>query len=141
MVAKSIGLAWILVKDFKKAVKFYTEVAGLKLIEMNEEWGWAELEGHDGGGMRLGIAQDNPQCQGPTKPGQNAVITFTVDNIEKEIKHMQKQGATLIGNIEVVPGHVKMQSVKDAEGNVFQIVELIAEESHSKHEHKNGCCH
>lgn len=139
MRIKSIGLAWIIVKDFKKAVKFYTEVVGLKLIEINEQWGWAEFEGYDDDGMRLGIAQQRSAGEDPIEPGQNAVVTFTVDNIEKAIQHIQKQGAALIGEIEVIPGHVKMQAVKDNDGNLFQLVEL-AEEEHHHHDHNHGCC-
>ena len=139
MHAKSLGLVWIVAKDFKKTVKFYTDIVGLKLLEMNEEWGWAELEGKDGEGMRLGIAQDNPECQSPVQPGQNAVMTFTVSNIEKSSKEIQKQGATLVGAIETVPGHVKMQTVKDSEGNFFQLVEIISEEKEATTK-KSGCC-
>jgi len=146
MHAKSIGLAWIVVKDIKKAVKFYTDVVGLKLIEMNEEFGWAELEGREGQGMRLGIAQQSEECPSPVNPGQNAVLTFTVDNIDKAIKDMQKQGASFLGKVEVVPGHVKLQTMKDTEGNVFQLVEVLSPVKQHKHEHehehkhKSGCC-
>jgi lactoylglutathione lyase len=140
MQAKSIGLAWIVVKDFKKAVKFYSDVVGLKVKEMNEEWGWAELEGHDGEGIRLGIAQQRLEGKDPVAPGQNAVLTYTVDNLDQTIKHLQKQGSTLVGQVEVVPGHVKMQSVKDTEGNVFQFVEILSNESCSTDESKSNCC-
>lgn len=140
MQAKTIGLAWIIVKDLKKAVNFYTETAGLKLLEMNEEWGWAELEGHEGEGMRLGIAQQNPKGQDPVEPGQNAVLTFTVDNLDHAVKELQKKGAALVGSIETVPGHVKMQSVRDTEGNLFQLVQDISAESCSTMAHKNSCC-
>lgn len=125
MKTKSLGLAWIVVKDFKKAVKFYTEVVGLQLKEMHEEWGWAELGGHDSNGALLGIAVENPQAQSPIGPGQNAVLTFTVANLETAIAEMKKQKASIIGNEEVIPGHVKMQTVKDADGNIFQMVELL----------------
>jgi predicted enzyme related to lactoylglutathione lyase len=138
--AKSIQMVWISVKDLKKAVKFYTEVAGLSLKEMNEEWGWAELEGHEGEGMRLGIGQENPDYQGPIKPGQNAVVTFTVDNLEEAIHNMQKQGAVLIGEIEVVPDHVKLQAVRDTDGNLFQLVEEITAENCSTQDNKHSCC-
>lgn len=139
MHAKSIGLAWIVTKDFKKTVKFYTDVVGLKLVEMHEEMGWAELEGHDGEGMRLGIAQDSEECPSPIKPGQNFVMTFTVENLEKAVKDFQKHGGALVGQSETVPGHVKMQTVKDNEGNHFQFVELLTHTHHHAHEHK-GCC-
>ena len=140
MRTQSIGLVWIVVKDFKRAVKFYTEVAGLKLIEMNEQWGWAELEGHQGQGMRLGIAQHRPDSQEPIQPGQNGVATFTVDNIEQANKDLVQQGANLVGKVQEVPGHVKMQTVKDADGNVFQIVEVISADTCKTHEKKKSCC-
>lgn len=143
MRAKSIGLAWIVVKDFKKAIKFYTEVVGLKVIHASDEWGWAELEGQEGEGMRLGIAQYHSECQDDVKPGENAVVTFSVDNIEKTSKDMQKQGATLVGKIVVVPGHVKMQTMKDHDENYFQLVEELPQETYTTHEHQHGssCCH
>jgi predicted enzyme related to lactoylglutathione lyase len=142
MHAKSIDLVWIVVKDFKRAIKFYTETVGLKIVEMNEQWGWAELEGQDGCGMRLGIAQQNLKNQDPVQPGENAVITVRVDNIEQAVKNLQKQGTTLVGAVEEVPGHVKLQTVRDTEGNFFQLVELITEKSGSKHhDHKASCCH
>lgn len=142
MRAKSIELAWIIVKDFKKTVKFYTEVVGLKLTEMNEEWGWAELEGHEGEGMRLGIAQQQMEIENdPIQPGQNAILTFTVDHLEKEIQELMKQGVELIGSIEEIPGHVKLQMVRDTEGNYFQLVEKQVMANCSTHQHSEHCCH
>lgn len=124
-----MGLAWIVVKDFKSAVKFYTEVVGMKLMESNEEFGWAELEGYEGG-SRLGIAQAGPCCGG-VEPGQNAVVTFTVDNIDKAKAEMIAKGAKCEGEIIDVPGHVRMQTVVDGDGNRFQICEVLT----------HSCCH
>lgn len=122
MQVKEIGLSWIVVKDVKAAVKYYTEVVGLKLMEFNEQYGWAELQGH-GGGARLGIAQECPQEK--TKAGQNAVVTFTVADLEKAKGEMIKKGAKCQGDVIEVPGHVKMQTVVDNDGNSFQICELL----------------
>lgn len=120
MKANGLELAWIIVKDFKQAVKFYTEVVGLKLIEMVEEMGWAELEGHKGG-ARLGIMQTQPDF----KPGQNAFVTFTVDDLEQTIEELKEKGAHCVGQIEEVPGHVKIQMVVDSDGNHFQMVQKL----------------
>lgn len=122
MNVKSIELAWIVVKDLKQAVKFYTEVVGLKLAVMSEEFGWAELTGHEGG-SRLGIAQ--VQKEQPIKAGQNAVVTFTVDNLEKAKQDVEKKGGKCVGKIEEIPGHVKLQLVVDSDGNHFQLVEML----------------
>lgn len=140
MRAKTMGLAWITVNDFKKAIQFYTEVVGLKLLEINEEWGWAELEGHEGG-ARLGIAQHQPSgCQNPVQAGQNAVLSFTVDDVDQARKDLEKQGATLIGPVEEVPGHVKMQLLRDTEGNYLNVVQVLEMETHHKEHHSGGCC-
>ena len=83
MKVKQVGLSWIVVKDFKAAVKYYTEILALEIGELNEQYGWGELEGKDGGSS-LGISQESPEEM--AKADQNAVVTFTVDNIEKGAK-------------------------------------------------------
>lgn len=123
MAVKEIGLSWIVVNNFKEAVAYYRDVVGLKLMELNEEYGWAELEGHDGG-SRLGIAQKNPNEK--VLPGQNAVVTFTVSNLENSKVEMKKQGVNFEGETLEIPGHVKMQTVIDKDGNRFQLCELLS---------------
>ena len=124
MHLKSMNLAWIVVNDIKKAIQFYTETVGLKLMEFHEQYGWAELEGNEGG-SRIGIAQNHPEANEGVQPGQNAVVTFTVRNLEQAIADFNKKGAKLVGKIQEVPGHVKMQMVSDTDGNRFQLVQLL----------------
>lgn len=126
MQTLSIDLVWIVVKDLKKAIQFYTEVVGLKLMEYHEQYNWAEVQGYKGG-ARLGIAQDSEAED--VKPGQNGVVTFRVENIETSIQHMKKKGAECIGKLIEIPGHVKMQTMKDNDGNHFQMVQTL--EAHS----------
>lgn len=127
MNLKSINLVWIMVTDIKQAIKFYTETVGLKLMEYHEQFGWAELEGHEGG-ARLGIAQKQLKSDDGIEPGQNAVMTFTVANLEKAISEMTKKGAKMVGETQEVPGHVKLQMALDEDGNHFQLVELLQHE-------------
>jgi len=121
MAERSIDLIWISVNDFQKAIKFYTEVVGLKLMESNEEWGWAELQGESG--ARLGIAKAcDKSC---LAPGQNAVISITVPDLDQAKAGMAKQGAEAVGEECVVPGHVRMQLYKDQDGNQFHVVQKL----------------
>ena len=119
----SIDLCWIVVKDIKKAIKYYTEVVGLKLVEHNEDYHWAELEGKEKG-TRLGIAQNCDMED--AKPGQNAVVTFTVKNLEAAIEEMEQKGAVFVSKVIEVPGHVKMRTGKDEDGNRFQMVQVLS---------------
>lgn len=123
MPIQSIDLAWIVVKDLKSAIKFYTEIVGLKLHELHEQCGWAELSGHNGG-ARLGIAQKSDYE--PLQPGQNAVITLTVPNIAQTIAELSQKKVKMIGEVLEVPGQVKLQTAIDEDGNHFQLVEVLS---------------
>lgn len=119
---KKIDLAWIVVSDLKKAKKFFTESVGLKIAQDSEEMGWIEFAGHDGGAA-LGVASAN--SKNPISAGQNAITTFTVDNIDTSKNDFLKKGVKLIGEVVEVPGHAKLQLFSDTDGNLFQIVECI----------------
>ncbi|HEV8051813.1 MAG TPA: VOC family protein [Parachlamydiaceae bacterium] len=121
MQTQGIFLSWIVVKDVPKAIQFYTEVAGLKLKEYHKEFGWAELSGPSG--CLLGIAQEN--AEESVKAGGNAVITITVDDIETAKTHFAEKGADLIGETLEIPGHVKLQTFVDVDGNTLQLVENL----------------
>lgn len=122
MKTKSMNLSWIVVKDLKEAIKFYTEVLGLELKTLEEQWGWAEL-GAPEGTAKLGLAQSSDRE--PMKPGSNAVVTFKVDDIEAASDDLRSQGVKLEGEVIEVPGEVKLQTFKDASGNTFQLVEML----------------
>ena len=123
MVAKRSDMAWITVSDIQKAKKFFTEVVGLEVRTDTPEYGWVELVAKDGGSA-LGVGQCNPQYS-EVKPGDNAIVTFTVDDILQAKAEFEKQGVTLLGDIVEVPGHVKMLFFTDFDGNKFQIVQLL----------------
>lgn len=122
MGIRSSDLSWIVVSDLKRARKFFVETLGLKEISANEEWGWVEVQGKEGGAtIGIGIADK----QTPVSPGGNAVVTLTVDNLEETKKQLQKKEVSMVGDIMEVPGHVKMQLLKDEDGNLFQLVEVL----------------
>jgi predicted enzyme related to lactoylglutathione lyase len=121
---KSIDMTWIVVSDLKKAVKYYTEVVGLKLHQFAEEYGWAELSGREGG-SQLGLAQNASHC--PIKPGQNGVFTLTVESIQEQKKRLAAKNVSFLGDVIEVPGHVRLLLCEDADGNKFQLVESLSE--------------
>lgn len=121
MATKGIFLSWIVVKDVKKAIEFYTTVVGLQLKEYAEEFGWAELAGPEG--SLLGIAQEN--AEEGQMAGKNAIITISVDNMDSARERFAKH-ATLIGDVIEIPGHVKMQTFEDKDGNTLQLVQTMS---------------
>jgi predicted enzyme related to lactoylglutathione lyase len=122
-MTQSFDLAWIVVKDLKKAVQFYTETVGLKLLNLHEELGWAELQGPNGG-AKIGIGVENDKD--PIKAGANACLTFTVENLEKSRDSFLQKGANFLGEIMEIPGHVKLLTGVDADGNHFQLAQMLS---------------
>lgn len=123
---KSFDLAWIVVSDFQKARKFFTETLGLKEGAVASEYGWAEMQGHDGAAT-LGIAQQSEHSE--IAAGKNAIVTLTVEDLEATVAEFKKKNVNLVGEIIEIPGHVKMQTFTDPDGNVFQIVQKLDHES------------
>jgi len=130
MTHVSMELVWISVDNIEKAIEFYTKTVGLKLVEKSADYGWAELEGKSG--ARIGLSSDSGSGEDTVKPGQNGVMTFTVKSLEESIDSMQKNGATMLGKIQEIPGHVRLQMASDPSGNRFQLVEVAK---------KHSCCH
>lgn len=120
--AKSFDLAWVSVKNFDNAVKFYKETLGLQQKDYAPEYKWAEFEGY-AGGARLGICEESEE--NPIEPGQNAVVSFTVDDLDAACAFLKKKGIEFIGTVQEIPGHVKMQLIKDPSGNFMHICQVL----------------
>lgn len=120
MKIKNIGLAWVSTSNFSEAKKFFVDTLGLNVASGCEDYSWLELSGEEKG-MLLGVAGASDECE--VKPGNNAVVTFTVDNIEQAREELSQKGVK-VDEIKEVPGHVKMCNIY-FDGNVYQIVECL----------------
>lgn len=120
-IIKSMELSWVTVKNYENSKRFFEEKLGLELEEAADEHGWLELRGEDGG-MILGVAQ--AQDHGP-EAGTNAIVSMTVENIEEAIAEFKKRGVKFIDEMVEIPGHVKMITFIDPDGNNFQLVEKL----------------
>lgn len=133
MNIKQISLAWIAVSDIKKSRDFFAQTLGLELMQDGSDtYGWLELAGSNGGNiLGVGQAQDEsnlPKEQhSPIKPGQNAVLTFLVDDIAAARAELEAKGVSFVGEIFEIPDHVRITTFHDLDGNCFQLIEKIGE--------------
>jgi len=123
MAIKSMSLAWVTASDIKKAKAFFADTLGLDLTTDSAEHGWLELKGKDGG-FTLGVGMSSPEC--PSKAGQNAVVCLDVDNVEETKKDLESKGVKFLGDIQEVPGHVKLALFADEDGNLFQLAQCLS---------------
>ncbi len=120
---KQSNLAWINVSDFETAKTFFTKTLGLKINSITPEYNWMELQAPEGG-FALGVGCDTSE-KPVIKAGGNAIMTFSVDDIEKAHQEFSSKGVKFVGDIIEVPGHVKMIFFADPDGNMFQLVQKL----------------
>lgn len=122
MPIQGMDLAWVVAKDFKKAKKFFTETLGLNIHEECTDYNWLEMQGKKGGAL-VGLCEACDMT--PIKAGQNAVLTFTCDHLDKTRAELESKGVTFIGDVMEVPEQVKMILFQDESGNTYQLVEKL----------------
>jgi len=123
MLTKGLGLPWIAVSDLEQAKKFYVDLLGFRVHEENKEYGWLEVEN---GGTVFGICQVG-KCDesGKVKPGQNAILTFIVGDIEQARKEMEKSAVRFVDKIVEMPGVFRMTTFVDKDGNMGQLYQSL----------------
>jgi predicted enzyme related to lactoylglutathione lyase len=112
-------LATIDVNDFKKALAWYKDVLGFEPTYAVDEMGWAELR-TSVEGFTLGV-QTDPQAS--HEPG--SVVTFSVTDVEAARSQIASHGGTLDGEVDVIPGMVKLARWRDPDGNHFMFAQNI----------------
>lgn len=135
MAITGIGLVWITVSNLEKAEKFFAHDVGLSLMLADKDNGWLEFAAAQG--FRLGIsqwhqeagccgdAQEEETCCRNEGPGSNAIVTMEVDNLTETKKELESRGVQFLGPIMEMPGHVKLATFSDPDGNHFQLLEVV----------------
>lgn len=103
----------------KRAIKFYTEGLGMKLIEESEYW--IALDGH---GVRIGLhPEEGPIPRIPRDShGAHAGATLTLrsNNILEDKIRLESLGAKILGEVDEAWGH--MLVFEDLDGNVLKLM-------------------
>jgi catechol 2,3-dioxygenase-like lactoylglutathione lyase family enzyme len=107
------------VTDPKRAIRFYTEALGMRLIDESEYW--ISL---DCFGVRVGL---HPEDQAiPFIPRDShgahagATLTLKSDNIPEDRKRLEALGAKILGEADQPWGH--MLVFEDPDGNVLKLM-------------------
>jgi catechol 2,3-dioxygenase-like lactoylglutathione lyase family enzyme len=108
----------VIVSDMDKAVKFYTEILGLRLISRSNISGndYAVIQAP---GLTIGL---NPIQRG-IQPGkcESLSIGFEVDDLDNAIKELETKGIVFPSEI-VIEGPVKIAFFTDLDKNPLYLV-------------------
>jgi predicted enzyme related to lactoylglutathione lyase len=112
-----INVSWYQVNDMTAAKKFYGEVLGLnKTFEIE---GWCEFS-HANGSASIGL---NQLREGDNERG--ATVVLRVDDLARVQKELTAKGVTFEGEVNEVPGVVRIATFRDPDGNRLQLCQVL----------------
>ena len=101
------------VKDITASIAWYERVMLCKLLYRADEIGWCELATPMAGG-NIGLSQVETVAQ-----GGGATNVFEVADIDAAKAHLDAEGVRQDGDIQHIPGLVKLITFYDPDGNAF----------------------
>ena len=107
------------VTDMARSLKWFEEVLGFQEIFQAPEAGWAEVTSPaEGVTIGLGLAE-----AGDIKQGTTPVLG--VVDIEAAKAELEGKGVEFDGDIEEIPGMVKLATFFDPDGNTFMLAQSL----------------
>lgn len=101
------------VKDMTASIAWYERVMQCKLLYRADEIGWCELS-TPMAGVNIGLSEVESVAQ-----GGGATNVFEVADIETAKAHLDAEGVRQDGDIQHIPGLVKLITFYDPDGNAF----------------------
>ena len=114
------GLATIFVSDFDRAVRFYSETLGMKLVFRSGDF-WAEITA--GPGLNIGLHPISKNAAIPGTIGATVVGLEVEQPIEEVITELRKRGVRMSGEM-MNDDPVKIQNFLDPDGNELYLFEV-----------------
>ena len=142
---KTIRHIGIVVSDLDKALCFYKDMLGLKVVKdtnepsdfidtilslKNTSLRTVKMEAHDGNLIELLYFKSHPEK--PKKRGITEIgcshVAFTVENIDELYNKLTKKGVVFNSSPKISPdGYAKVAFCKDPDGTFIELVEVLKE--------------
>lgn len=119
MTVGGIDHVYYWTRDMDRAVRFYVDVVGLRLIRREGD-SWAEFAA---GPIRFalhGAAEGHPVAPG------GAAAAFSVDDLDLTLRTLEERGVHVTHAGEVA-GFARFASFSDPDGNTVQLIELAGD--------------
>ena len=105
------------VTDLDRSISWYEKILGCALLYRVDDIGWCEMETHMDG-VRIGLSQNQSVVQ-----GGGATNVWSVADIEAAKAHLDTHGVRQDGDIQHIPGLVKLLTFFDPDGNAMMFAE------------------
>jgi predicted enzyme related to lactoylglutathione lyase len=106
--------------DMDRAVKFYQDVLGLRLLRRDGS-NWAMF---DAGPVRLAL---HGAVEGRPIETGGATAVFAVDDLDASRAALEERGVEFEEHVGEVEGYARFATLRDPDGNRVQIIEYVGE--------------
>ena len=110
-----IAYTWYPTTDMDRAVEFYHDLLGFKLLFKEDDWSEFDVAG-----QRLALCKVDEIVHRTTSPG--AGISFLAQPIEQTIDALFQKGVTINEGLKVYP-YGKLAYFEDPDGNILGLYE------------------
>lgn len=108
------------VRNLDAAIDWYQSVLGFRLLYRVDEIAWCELS-TGVPGVNVGLSQNESVAQ-----GGGATNVWGVKDIVAAKAHLDSHQVRQDGDIQVIPGLVKLVTFYDPDGNAMMLAESLA---------------
>jgi catechol 2,3-dioxygenase-like lactoylglutathione lyase family enzyme len=122
-IVDRLDLVFYWVSDLTRAVEFYRDVLGLRLLRL-DAGNWAEF---DAGGRRFAL---HAATEGQTVSPGGATAVFSVQDLDRAKVELSSRGVRF-GHEGDVEGYARFASFTDPDGNPVQVIEYLAPQAES----------
>ena len=105
------------VTDLDSSISWYEKILGCALLYRVDDIGWCEMQTHMNG-VRIGLSQNQSVVQ-----GGGATNVWSVADIEAAKAHLDAHDVRQDGDIQHIPGLVKLLTFFDPDGNAMMLAE------------------
>lgn len=110
------------VADLDRSIAWYGNVLGFTLLYRADEIGWCEMT-TGVPGVNVGLSQTREVTQ-----GGGATNVWGVEDIDAAKAHLDSHGVRQDGDIQHIPGLVKLLTFYDPDGNAMMFSQSLMEQ-------------
>lgn len=108
---------YVLVQDTERAIDFYTQVLGFKLIRKQDRYTILEFDD-----VYFGLL--NESFEGQVVRGNNCIPIFQVENLTEWYEKLSQHGVKFVTDITTLPDVLLFQFY-DTEGNILEMYQEV----------------
>ena len=109
------------VTNIERSIEWYGSILGFTLLYRAEEIGWCEMASHMPG-ITVGLSENQSVQQ-----GGGATNVWGVSDIEAAKAHLDAHGVRQDGDIQTIPGLVRLLTFYDPDGNAMMLAQSLAQ--------------